>query len=223
MTCPLRIRANHQIGRTLYGLVRMEVHRTNADVDTMITGAHQESPRAAIESPASQPGAWPQYARTRDGVEYRVRPIRPDDRERDRAFIAGLSTQSRYSRMMGLVREPSAQLLDHLVRVDYRREMALVAVTGEGAEETIIAVARYGGNPAYCEFAVAVADAWQGRGIGTHLSEFLFAYAKAHGVRRMYAILLADNKRMLKLADDLRMSVRRSPADNAIVEAWRTL
>jgi acetyltransferase len=201
----------------------MEVHRTNADVDTMITGAHQENARGALEAPIAEPGAWPQHARTRDGVEYRVRPIRPDDRERDRAFIAGLSTQSRYSRMMELVREPTAELLDHLVRVDYRREMALVAVIGEGADETIIAVARYGGNPAYCEFAVAVTDAWQGRGIGTHLSELLFTYAKAHGVRRMYAILLADNKRMLKLADDLRMRVRRSSEDNSIVEAWRTL
>ena len=201
----------------------MEVHRINADVGIMITGAHQENPRATIESPAAKPSAWPQSARTRDGVEYRIRPIRAEDRERDRAFIAGLSAQSRYSRMMGLVREPSAELLDHLVRVDYRREMALVAVIGEGADETLVAVARYAGNPAYCEFAVAVADAWQGRGIGTHLSELLFAYAKAHGVRRMYAILLADNKRMLKLADDLRMSVRRSSDDKTVVEAWRTL
>jgi acetyltransferase len=84
-------------------------------------------------------------------------------------------------------------------------------------------VTRYGGNPAYCEFAVAVADEWQARGIGTHLSELLFAYAKAHGVRRMYATLPADDKRMLKLADDLCMRVRRSADDNSIVEAWRTL
>ena len=201
----------------------MEVHRINADVGIMITGAHQESPRAVIDTAIATPSAWPQQARTRDGAEYRIRPIRADDRERDRAFIAGLSAQSRYSRMMGLMREPSAELLDRLVRVDYRREMALVAVVGEGADEAIIAVARYGGNPAYCEFAVAVADGWQGRGIGTQLSELLFAYAKANGVRRMYAILLADNKRMLKLADDLRMSVRRSTEDNSIVEAWRTL
>ena len=200
----------------------MEVRRTNADVDNMITGAHQEKTRVASDA-AAVPSAWPRYARTRDGVEYRIRPIRADDRERDRAFIAGLSTQSRYSRMMGLMREPSAELLDRLVRVDYRREMALVAVVGEGPRESIIAVARYGGNPAYCEFGVAVADEWQGRGIGTQVSALLFGYAKTNGVRRMYAILQADNKRMLKLADDLRMSVRRSSEDNAIVEAWRTL
>ncbi len=83
--------------------------------DNMITGAHQEKTRVASDAVAV-PSAWPRYARTRDGVEYRIRPIRADDRERDRAFIAGLSTQSRYSRMMGLMREPSAELLDRLVR-----------------------------------------------------------------------------------------------------------
>jgi L-amino acid N-acyltransferase YncA len=155
--------------------------------------------------------------------EYRIRPIRADDRERDRAFIARLSAQSRYNRIMGLMQQPAAELLDRLVRVDYRREMALVAVTGEGAQESIIAVARYGGNPAYCEFAVAVADEWQDRDIGTQLSEQLFGYAKTNGVRRMYAVLQADNQRMLKLADELHMKVRRSAEDNSIVEAWRTL
>jgi acetyltransferase len=166
---------------------------------------------------------WPRYAKTRDGAEYRVRPIAADDLERDRLFIERLSTSSRYNRMMGSMREPSAKLMNRLVNVDYRRAMALVAVVGEGEEETIIAVARYDGNPAYCEFAVAVADEWQSRGVGTTLSLLLFAYAKAHGVRRMYAVLFAENSRMLKLADDLGMSVRRSLDDKAVVEAWRTL
>ena len=112
----------------------MEVHRINADVDIMSTGAHQENSRVAIDAANARPSAWPQYASTRDGVPYRIRPIRPDDRERERAFIGGLNAQSRHSRMMGLIREPSAELLDHVVRVDYRREMTLVAVAGEGSD-----------------------------------------------------------------------------------------
>jgi acetyltransferase len=168
-------------------------------------------------------GKWPRRARTHDGVEYRIRPIRADDIERDLSFINSLSSSSRYNRMIGLMGEPSAELLNHFLHVDYRHEMALVAVVGEAADESIIAVARYGGNPAYCEFSVAVADEWQSRGIGTGLAQLLFEYAKSHGVRRMYAVLLAGNARMLKLADDLLMSVRSSGRDNAVVEAWRTL
>lgn len=168
-------------------------------------------------------GLWPRHLKTRDGVEYRIRPIRADDLERDRLFIEHLSDSSRYNRMMGLSRKPSAELLDHLVHVDYRGDMALVAVTGEGATETIIGVARYAGTPDSSEFAIAVADDWQSRGVGCTLVRLLFEYAKSHGVRRIYGVIFANNVQMLKLAAYLQMSVRRSSYDDSIVEAWRTL
>jgi len=101
--------------------------------------------------------------------------------------------------------------------------MALYAVVGTGADENIVAVARYSGNPAYCEFAIAVAEEWRSRGIGTKLCELLFEYAKTHGVRRMFAVLRTGNDRMLKLATDLSMRIRMLPNDNMAVEAWRTL
>ena len=166
---------------------------------------------------------WPCYFKTRDGVEYRIRPIHADDAERDRAFIQGLSDSSRYNRMMGLSRRPSPELLDHLVHVDYRHDMAFVAVVGEGASETFIGVARYGGPPAACEFAIAVADQWQSRGVGSTLTQLLFTYAKAHGVRQVYGIIFANNVPMLKLAACMQMTLRRSSNDDAVLEAWRTL
>lgn len=166
---------------------------------------------------------WPRHCRTRDGAAYRIRPIRADDTERDRAFIKGLSESSRYNRLMGLSREPSSELLDHLVHVDYQRDMALVAVVGEGEFETIIGVARYCGDPDASEFAIAVADEWQSRGIGATLTRFLFSYAKAHGVRRLYGIVFANNARMLNLARYMQMTLRRSAKDDAVLEAWQTL
>jgi len=56
--------------------------------------------------------------RTSDGVEYRVRPIRPDDAQREREFIAGLSPQSRYQRFLHNLREPGDALIAQLVHVD---------------------------------------------------------------------------------------------------------
>jgi len=163
---------------------------------------------------------WPYYCVTRDGVQYHIRPIQPNDAQRDRRFMAGLSNSSS---VIGLWHEPSAELLNRLVRENYRREMALVAVLNEGASETIIGVARYGGNPAFCELAIAVADGWQSRGLGSMLVHLLFAHAKAHGVRRLYCLASANNTRMLKVAARLQMTLRRSSQDDTIVEAWRTL
>jgi acetyltransferase len=184
---------------------------------------HREENTRGVASHALMATEWPRCFHTRNGVEYRVRPIRADDVERDRHFIEGLSPHSRYDRMMGLLRKPSTELLDRLVRVDYRRSMALVAVIDEGSDESIIGVARYGGDSACCELAIAVADEWQSQGVGTTLSELLLAYAKAHGVRRIYAVVFAGNTRMLKLANKLHMTIRRSTNDKTIVEAWRTL
>lgn len=185
---------------------------------TRDTGVH-----AQHSLPADVGPVWPRHCKTHDGGEYRIRPIQADDAGRDRSFLRHLSTESRYNRMMGLSRDLAPDLLSRLVHVDYRREMALVALVNEGDAETIIGVARYGGNPAYCEFAIAVADEWQSRGVGTTLARLLFDYAKTHGVRRMYALIFANNARMLKLAGDLQMTLRRSRDDDSIVEAWRTL
>ena len=159
------------------------------------------------------------------GIEYRIRPIRPDDVEREHAFILSLSPASRFQRLMYTLGEPSAEFVARLVQVDQHRDMALVAVVGEAAGESIIGVARYaadaGGQD--CEFAVAVADRWQCRGIGTTLMKLLFEYATHEGFRSIYGTVLANNQRMLELMEWLGLTIE-PPADGQnIVRAVRRL
>ena len=200
----------------------MEPHIVGADPIDMTSAAQRLNTGALAQQalPADVLLHWPHSCETRDAFGYQVRPIRPDDAQRDRRFIEGLSDASR---VMGPSHEPAADLLNQMVRANYRREMALVATIGEGPTEMIIAIARYGGNPAFCELAIAVADEWQSRGVGSTLLQLLFAHAKTHGVRRLYCLTLDNNIRMLKVAAHLQMTLRRSSADEAIVEAWRTL
>ncbi len=157
----------------------------------------------------SRSGRWPRAARTPGGLEYRIRPIRKDDAARERAFILELSPASRFQRLMYMLREPSDEFVAHLVDVDQHRDMALVATTGDGDAERFIAVARYAAdeNGLDCEFAVAVSDEWQCRGIGTTLSKLLFEYARAEGFRTIYGNVLADNRRMIELAAWLGLNV----------------
>jgi GNAT superfamily N-acetyltransferase len=101
---------------------------------------------------------------------------------RKRAFTMALSAGARYTRMMCAMREPAAALVKALVDVDYAHNMAFVALVGAGAQERIIGIARYAGDEADSgEFAVAVLDEWQGRGVaGTPH----FAHSRAKSANR---------------------------------------
>ena len=171
---------------------------------------------------AAQPDTEPtrRYATTHDGVDYRIRPLQDHDLHHQSEFLTSLSFSSTCHRMLNSLAEPNDGLLDRMARLDYQRQMTLVAVA---PDDTVIAVARYGGNPIYCEFAVAVSDEWQCRGIGTALCESLFAYAKTHGVRRVYSVVFPKNQPMLQLARALKMTLRQSLSNTSLQEAWRTL
>jgi len=131
---------------------------------------------------------------TSDGTAYEVRPIRPDDAAREREFIAGLSPASRYQRFQHDLREPDQQLIDRFVNVDQHRTMALVAVVKSLGRERIVGVARYAAdNDEECEFAVVVADEWQGRGVGTTLIPLLFEHAASEGFKVIYGMVLAGD------------------------------
>jgi acetyltransferase len=160
-----------------------------------------------------------------DGAEYRVRPIRSDDAARERDFILALSPQSRFQRFMHSMREPSEELVARLVDIDSHARMALVAVSGEPAAERIVGVARYAADAdgQDCEFGVAVADDWQCRGIGATLARLLFEHAAREGFRTIYGNVLANNQRMLELAEWLGLSVEPAVPGESTVRASRRL
>ncbi|MEO8019784.1 MAG: GNAT family N-acetyltransferase [Pseudomonadota bacterium] len=168
---------------------------------------------------------WHVAARTSDGIEYRIRPIEPEDVERERAFFATLSIESKYLRFMHCIGEPTEEFVRQLVLVDYHRTMALVAVFGAGANERFIGVARYAADDSGedCEFAVAVSDDWQCRGIGTTLTPLLFDYAKAAGFKTIYGTVMANNQRMIELAEWLGLTIDRSANGQAELRATRRL
>jgi acetyltransferase len=175
--------------------------------------------------PEHRDANWQSLARTRDGREYGIRPIRPDDAQLDREFLMHLSPQSRYRRMLGSIREPSPSLIDRFVHVDYRKSMAFVAAIGHADAQTIIGVARYDSEPGtdHGEFAIAVADEWQSQGIGTHLLSVLFEYARLQGLHRLNGLVLSNNARMLDLARKHLMRLHRIPGDGTTLEVAKDL
>jgi acetyltransferase len=149
------------------------------------------------------------------GVELRVRPIRPEDAAMERAFVDGLSEQSRYLRFMQHLPSLTPQMLARFTQVDYDREVALLALDGAAGAEAIIAVARYIANwdGESAEFAVVVADAWQGRGVGFRLMRILIDCARKRGFKRLMGAVLAINASMLAMVAALGFTAQRDPTD----------
>jgi len=150
-----------------------------------------------------------------DGRHLRVRPIRPEDAEMERAFVSGLSEESRFFRFFYRLHELTPAMLARFTQIDYDREVALVAIDEAGAAPVIVGVARYvmSLDQEVAEFAVVVADAWHGQGVGRNLMARLVAYAKARGLRRLEGRVLRSNRNMLAFSAALGFKSRESAED----------
>jgi GNAT superfamily N-acetyltransferase len=151
--------------------------------------------------------------RLRDGRRATLRAVRPGDRDALQAAVRRLSAEARHSRFMSALHELSPRLLEQAVNPKEERELQLVAVQGEGPKPAIVGGARYSGiaGSKDCEFAVAVADDWQGTGLARRLLETLMRAARARGFERMEGYILASNARMLGLARRLGFAQAESP------------
>jgi GNAT superfamily N-acetyltransferase len=162
-----------------------------------------------------------------DGRRVLLRPMLPQDEPLFDAFVPGLAPRSRLQRFHAPMAALTAGSLARLTRVDHREHVALIAsVFGDGVE-TGIAEARYCTEPApgeapeagSAEFAVAVADDWQGRGIGGRLMRALLEAAGAAGVERLHGDLMADNTAMVALSRSLGARIRRHPTEPWLLRA----
>ena len=140
----------------------------------------------------------------RDGSRVLIRPISEQDAGLERAFIERLSPTSRGYRFLGQIK-PTDDVVRRLTDIDYRRDMAFVALRHEAREKREIGVSRFcvSDDGASCECAVAVSDEWQGRGLGHLLMRHLIEVARQRGIKRMFSIDSAANQQMRDLAASL--------------------
>ena len=131
-----------------------------------------------------------------------VRPVLPQDEDLTLAFFHNLSGSARYYRFMTNVREVPSDLVRRFTQIDYSSHLALVAEVFSGGRETVVAEARYVRQPGSsdAEFAVSVAEPWQGKGLAKLMLGKLVCRAAAAGVQRIVGETLATNAPMLSLA-----------------------
>ena len=142
----------------------------------------------------------------RDGSTLAVRPIRPDDEPALSRFFAALSLESRVFRFFAAVANADASV-KRMVDVDYSTRYGIVALGG--AQREIVGHAMYVAiEPGMAELALAVADAYQGRGLGTILLGQLAEAAADAGIQVLEAVVRPENHRMLEVLRESGFPVR---------------
>lgn len=133
----------------------------------------------------------------RDGSTVCIRPVHPEDAPSVTAFFRGLSPESAALRFRRGGVDFEAVAARECV-VDYRRRFGLVATAGAAA--AVVGQAYYEvGATGEAEAAFAVADRFQGRGLGTLLLAHLADAANAAGVHTFQAIVEPHNHRMVEV------------------------
>lgn len=136
----------------------------------------------------------------RDGTQAVLRAIRPDDKELLRRGFLKLSPESRYRRFFAVKNDLTPEELRYLTEVDGVHHFALGAVSLDGRDG--LGVARFiqlDGEPGVAEAAIAVADEYQGKGLGALLFQRLVAAARERGVHRFRCEMLGSNQGMADL------------------------
>jgi acyl-CoA synthetase (NDP forming)/RimJ/RimL family protein N-acetyltransferase len=147
----------------------------------------------------------------RDGSLVQFRPVRLEDEARIAALLAGLSLRSRWFRFFSGATDLEAAA--HAAVVGQRMH-GLLALAGEPPVAVGHALYVEEGN-GRAEVAFEVADAWQGRGVGTLLLGQLAEMASREGIETFTAILLPENHRMIQVFRDsgFPVQVHASPGE----------
>ncbi|ODS96722.1 MAG: hypothetical protein ABS56_12500 [Lautropia sp. SCN 69-89] len=195
-----------------------------------------------MDAVANAAGAPPRYSIARyptalidrlplaDGRVVTIRPVLPQDAELAQRFVAGLSLQTRYRRFQMGVGTLPPRLLRQLTEIDYAAHLALLAgVVDESGDEIQVADARYvvdadaapwPGGDGDAEFALVVADDWQGVGLGSELMRRVARAARARGLVRLHGEVLSTNTPMLDLLRRSGACIRTRAGDARLVDAW---
>ncbi len=127
-----------------------------------------------------------------------LRPIRPEDEPLEAEMFRAMSEETQRFRFFELIKDITHEMLVRYTQIDYDREIAIVAEMREKGVRKMVGVARIIGDPynETAEFAIVVADPWQGMGLGNVLTDAVLNAGRRRKYQSIYADFLAGNHAM---------------------------
>ena len=148
-----------------------------------------------------------------NGSSVTLRPIECTDQTEYKEFFKALSPTSLHFRFLEIIKELPNETVERYCDLDYNHEMAIIVLPM--GEDKIIAVARLilSLKDRRGEFALVIADAWQGFGLGTELLGYLIKIASDYQLEELYCVLSSNNDRMIRLAEKFGLKVKSTDGD----------
>ena len=140
----------------------------------------------------------------RDGTKFLLRPVKPSDADIWVELYKSLSSNSKYMRFFTDHLTPSQKMIDKYTKIDYVNNFALVAIVKENGRDKMLGVARYVLDPPpdSAELAVVVADAWQGKGLGTKMLLYIIEIMIKRKIKKVHGDVFLENRAMLQLMNE---------------------
>ncbi|MEV6979652.1 GNAT family N-acetyltransferase [Sphaerisporangium sp. NPDC051017] len=154
----------------------------------------------------------------RDGGIAHIRPLCASDREDLHALVSRSSERSAYLRFFAGGAATAHAYMDRLTGGAYRGHAVVALIDGR-----VVGVAEYIPDPRArdADIGILLDDQAQGRGLGMLLLERIALDAAESGVQELVAVVLAENRQMLQVIDDLGLPVRRR-SDQSEIEVRLT-
>jgi len=137
----------------------------------------------------------------KNGKRMSVRPLLPSDEFAYRNFFYSLREETVYYRFFRKIRIFSREMLQRQwSSVDYRKNMSLIGLVQKKGHKEIMAIGSYAEDKdRYAEVAFVVREDFQGMGVASHLIGELEKIAKKNGYKGFSAIVLPENRSMIRV------------------------
>ena len=148
-------------------------------------------------------GADEMHETSRGGEQVLIRRVRPQDKALYADFLADISADDLKLRFFADAAELSKTEMERLLHLDYRREMAFIALDENTGRMLGLVRLKDELDEQTAEFAILVRSRLKGHGVGWLLMRRVIDYAKEKRLRRVYGDVLAQNEAMLQMCGEL--------------------
>ncbi len=155
----------------------------------------------------------------KDDSQVLLRPIKPEDEPQWHVLLSNCSAETIHLRFRCMFKTVAHDVASRFCFIDYDREIAIVAEKVERGKRQLMGVGRLvaDADHAEAEYAVLVADPWQGLGVGSTLTDYCLEICQRWGVKNVVAEVARENTRMIRMFEHRGFTLDRHSTDREVV------